>query len=1188
MNNWSAAQGVIEETSNSANLAMQKYEERLNTAQAAIQQLKETITGIWVGSLDSNTITLLVKDLTTLLNVFGGLLKVIGIGDGYVARFAIQFLALNAILNKIGGLEMISFGVQYLAYNIKTFTTSSIAGIKGFVSNFVTGFGTAQASGQSFFSSIVAGGKLAGISLSTLTFGLALAIPVITTVISKVKEANAKKEEARQRNIEVAKSIEDEVKATSDLASEYTKISALANQTAEDKDRLREMQGRLVEMYGEEAKAIDLVNGRYDEEIQKIRDLRKEKLKESIDGAEVVRGDSQVNIDSLTSKQNSAWDAFSENIFNWELWMMTFSTSLDVTSYYAEKILTEHYDSLQEQVEKNTDALDDAVKQINKSKAELLLIEAEENVGIPKTIKDYKELISTLWDLGEEDRNIIELAGELAQQTYPELSDALIRLTRATDGDYMDSLSKALLEQEEFNLKLEESAALTKSAEDNISMLNDTLEKLSDGQGLTADSVIKLIEKYPELVTEIKKTEDGYILEKEALERLRELEMEKALETSREQVQITQAVVSAVAQKIGKYQEEINAIINLAGAQKVLNKLRLDQAKIDEEMRRMSQGGSSYSPYRIEQLMNEQDDVKELIEDMETLVDQYAEFELKNTLYYDLGTSSGGNNKKASSQQNVNKALQEYLDLLNHQKAIGKFDNKELEYIKKLEYALKNLAKTKKEKWDLEEKIYSARKAYEENLKKAAEERQRAAKEARDEEKRALDDARSALEALANIQINLIKQRKNAEKDALNALKDAEKEKLNAIQKVIDLRKEAIQQQKDERDFNKELAEKEKDVSDIKAQLLALEMDDSAWATRRKLELNEQLREKQSNLDEFLYKNSVDKQLDALDKEKEMAEDSYSVEEEKLNKKIELIDQYLSEQGTLFRDALTELNGMNDSIYKQMIDWNKKYGTGISSDITSKWKEATSALEAYGNKLNVLNTYNKVAAGTAKSATPSSSRTSSSSTSSSSKTTSTTTKSPSKPKKTIPSVGETVTVKKSASKFYKTKDSNKTVNMASFVKGGKYTAMQVYKEKDRVLIGKNGVWTGWLKKSDLQGYASGGVDSDGGLKMLHGKQTSVETIFNAKQGKTLFDLVNNPSMLSRSVSENIMKGINPQSYDRGGINITQGDIIIEGNADSSVIGEIRALKKEFSDYTINQINRATKIRGNKPNAKYSG
>ena len=45
MNNWSAAQGVIEETSNSANLAMQKYEERLNTAQAAIQQLKETTQG---------------------------------------------------------------------------------------------------------------------------------------------------------------------------------------------------------------------------------------------------------------------------------------------------------------------------------------------------------------------------------------------------------------------------------------------------------------------------------------------------------------------------------------------------------------------------------------------------------------------------------------------------------------------------------------------------------------------------------------------------------------------------------------------------------------------------------------------------------------------------------------------------------------------------------------------------------------------------------------------------------------------------------------------------------------------------------------------------------------------------------------------------------------------------------------
>ena len=39
------------------------------------------------------------------------------------------------------------------------------------------------------------------------------------------------------------------------------------------------------------------------------------------------------------------------------------------------------------------------------------------------------------------------------------------------------------------------------------------MQTLSEGQTLTADTVIKLIEKYPELTSEIKKTTDGYILE---------------------------------------------------------------------------------------------------------------------------------------------------------------------------------------------------------------------------------------------------------------------------------------------------------------------------------------------------------------------------------------------------------------------------------------------------------------------------------------------------------------------------------------------------------------------------------------------------------------------------------------------------------------------------------------------------
>ena len=61
----------------------------------------------------------------------------------------------------------------------------------------------------------------------------------------------------------------------------------------------------------------------------------------------------------------------------------------------------------------------------------------------------------------------------------------------------------------------------------------------------------------------------------------------------------------------------------------------------------------------------------------------------------------------------MNKELDKYLKKLEHERAIGKYEGNELAYIKKLEYAYKNLAKTTEEKWSLEEKIYAAKKALE-------------------------------------------------------------------------------------------------------------------------------------------------------------------------------------------------------------------------------------------------------------------------------------------------------------------------------------------------------------------------------------------------------------------------------------------------------------------------------------------
>jgi len=81
-----------------------------------------------------------------------------------------------------------------------------------------------------------------------------------------------------------------------------------------------------------------------------------------------------------------------------------------------------------------------------------------------------------------------------------------------------------------------------------------------------------------------------------------------------------------------------------------------------------------------------------------------------------------------------------------------------------------------------------------------------------------------------------------------------------------------------------------------------------------------------------------------------------------------------------------------------------------------------------------------------------------------------------------------VTVKTTATHF--SRDGGNGTRMRSFVPGGNYTVMNF--DEDEVLIGKGGVATGWVKKTDLVGFATGGYTGEWGpygkMAMLHEKE----------------------------------------------------------------------------------------------------
>lgn len=360
----------------------------------------------------------------------------------------------------------------------------------------------------------------------------------------------------------------------------------------------------------------------------------------------------------------------------------------------------------------------------------------------------------------------------------------------------------------------------------------------------------------------------------------------------------------------------------------------------------------------------------------------------------------------------------------------------------------------------------------------------------------------------------------------VDAIKDGIEKEIDAYDELIRKKKELLDRDKALRDFQDEIAEKEKNVSDIRKQLAAMDGDNTAATTAKKKQLQAQLVEAQKALENSYYDHSMSSRQEALDQE-------FTDFEDEKNAEIEKWEEWLTQTEEIVYQALEAVKKNTANVYKTLTKLGDDYNVSISSDLTTPWTKGEKAIASYvdhlGPKVAVcqdkvqgvvngcekyyndaldrmdgkldgsISTNNikfdglqshftgvlenietkwqnltsnvegyisqQVAAAKKASSEISglsfgsgvTSGNSSDSTPSGSSIT------------TSLSKGSTVTVKTTATHF--TRDAGNGTKMKSFVPGGTYTVYQV--SGDEVLIGRDGVYTGWVKKTDLVGYSGG-------------------------------------------------------------------------------------------------------------------
>ncbi len=202
-------------------------------------------------------------------------------------------------------------------------------------------------------------------------------------------------------------------------------------------------------------------------------------------------------------------------------------------------------------------------------------------------------------------------------------------------------------------------------------------------------------------------------------------------------------------------------------------------------------------------------------------------------------------------------------------------------------------------------------------------------------EQDALEDSASAIE---DIHAKVVEMIKAEREEAIEGIEETKNKYLD----LIEIRRKALEGFKSDEDYEKERSDKLSSIAELQRQLNALSYDTSAAGGAKYKEVYAQLKEAEEELAEFERERSYEVMNNQLDNGETAIETKYDDE-------IAKHEAFLDNNEALVEEAWARLNDKNNDLYNQLIEYNKKYSTSITDDITGSWEKATEALQKYSN-----------------------------------------------------------------------------------------------------------------------------------------------------------------------------------------------------------------------------------------------
>lgn len=182
----------------------------------------------------------------------------------------------------------------------------------------------------------------------------------------------------------------------------------------------------------------------------------------------------------------------------------------------------------------------------------------------------------------------------------------------------------------------------------------------------------------------------------------------------------------------------------------------------------------------------------------------------------------------------------------------------------------------------------------------------------------------------------------NAAKKAIIELrKKGIEEEIDALEDLYDARKKAWEQEKDQHDWEKTVSENETNINKLKQQIEELQNDNSLAGIKKRKELEDELKDLESDWEDTLYDHVYDERQDQLDKE--------------LEDKKKALEKTLDDEEKLVADSIDLVNKNSTTILDNLNRLSREYGIQMSNSLTEPFTHSENALSHYSTMFSEAN-----------------------------------------------------------------------------------------------------------------------------------------------------------------------------------------------------------------------------------------